>query len=136
MKLGTQTKSLMNYVSSITTRGQPTPVVGMGATILLWTDRQASTIQKVTEIGGSKRWLWEIEVTEDRETLVSGSVPDESATYRYESRPDGHRLTFRFNRLQQKWIEGRINARTGLFNITHGCGLMIGKRSGYRDPSF
>lgn len=44
MKLGTQTGSLMNHLYS---RGQEQePVVGEGATVLLWTDRHAYTVRE------------------------------------------------------------------------------------------
>ena len=46
MKAGTQTGSLVNHLMS-----QDTPIapeIGMGATILSWTDRNAGTIVKIT----------------------------------------------------------------------------------------
>lgn len=48
MKLGTDTGSLTNYLLS-GTNGQPKPVVGMGATILSWTDRHPATIVEVSK---------------------------------------------------------------------------------------
>ncbi len=44
MKLGTQTGSVINHLHSRAVIGQPEPVVGMGATMLLWSDRRACTI--------------------------------------------------------------------------------------------
>jgi primosomal protein N' len=47
MKLGAQTASLTNHLQSRATIGQPEPTVGMGATLLGWTDRYAGTIVEV-----------------------------------------------------------------------------------------
>lgn len=48
MRLGTQTGSVTNHILSRATIGQPEPTVGMGATLLGWTDRHACTIVEVS----------------------------------------------------------------------------------------
>lgn len=48
MKLETETASVMNHLMSRATVGHPESVVGMGATILMWTDRRAATIIDAT----------------------------------------------------------------------------------------
>ena len=55
MRPGTDTGSAMNALYSRMTKGQPEPVVGMGATILAWTDRYAATIASVE--GEPGRWV-------------------------------------------------------------------------------
>ena len=47
MKLGTQTGSLTNHIYSRAVIGQPNPEIGMGATVLCWTDRHAATITAI-----------------------------------------------------------------------------------------
>lgn len=135
MQVGTQTASLVNHLYSRSTIGQPKPTVGMGVTILGWTDRYAGTIHKVSELCG-KTWLYEIEVTRDDAKVISGSVFDGSAKYEYTSRPDGGVWLFRFNRKTGKWVEGLRNVETLRFNSRNGRGLRIGEREEYSDPSF
>lgn len=45
MKLGTQTGSLVNHIYG--SSANPVPEVGMGCTVLGWTDRHAATIVEV-----------------------------------------------------------------------------------------
>lgn len=134
MKLGTQTNSLVNHLYSRATIGQPAPKVGMGATVLLWSDRNAATITKTTELCG-KNWLWEIEVIVDVAKVVSGSEHDGSSTYEF-SPGDGQPHLFRFSRKTQRWVGGHISQKTGKFNGGNGLGIRIGQREHYRDPSF
>ena len=47
MKLSKDTGSLINHV--LATSGQAIPVVGKGATELLWSDRRAYEVLKVSE---------------------------------------------------------------------------------------
>lgn len=135
MRIGTQTNSLVNHLYSRATIGQPAPVVGMGATVLMWTDRQAATITKVTELTG-KQYRYEIEVTEDISKVVEGSTHDGSAEYQYQANPNGHSTTFAFSVKSSKWVSVRRNEETGRLIQTEGSGLRIGERETYRDPSF
>ena len=48
LKLGTQTGSFVNWMMS---QGQTPPVVGKGATVLLWTDRHAYFVDYVSKDG-------------------------------------------------------------------------------------
>ncbi len=52
LKLGSDTASVTNWLLSGTV-GAPTPAVGMGATILMWTDSHAATITRVSPSGKS-----------------------------------------------------------------------------------
>lgn len=136
MRIGTETASLVNHLYSRATTGQPIPVVGMGVTILSWTDRHAGTIHKVTEFGGSKVWQYEIEVSEDDAKRTDNNGMSECQEYEYTPRPDGYRSIFRFSRKSGEWVSGRINAETGKFKMVRGNGLIIGKRETYHDFSF
>lgn len=137
MHLGTQTNSLTNHIYARGTIGQPKPDVGMGATILLWSDRNPATITSVIEIGGSKKFLYEITVVEDGVKVVKGSQQDGSAEYKYTPRLDGYVMTFRSLKATGQWMQcakdenGKPGYRKG-----QGHGLRIGEREKYYDPSF
>ena len=64
MNIGSQTGSLINHLYSRMTINEPEPTVGMGVTMLGWTDREAGTI---VEVNMKKRY---IAVTEDRKSVV------------------------------------------------------------------
>lgn len=133
MRLGTQTGSAMNHIYSRMTKGQPVPEVGMGATVLLWSDRHAATITAVEE---TRPGCWIITVQEDKATVTAGSTFDGSAEYSYEPNPLGWTHTFRFDP-RSGWAEVRINEATGRYNkVGGGNGILIGQRREYRDPSF
>lgn len=100
----------------------PTPVVGMGATILMWTDRHAATI---LAIGPNARWLT---VQEDRAIRTDGNGMSDAQTYRYERNPDAPIWRFTLRK------DGRYR-RTG-DSSTSGLSLLIGVRRTYHDFSF
>ena len=133
MNLGTQTSSLVNHLYSRMTVDSPNPEVGMPATILGWTDRNAATVTKVTELVG--QWAWEIEVAEDVVMVTSGSTHDGSAVFETVFNPDGYKHLCRMKRKTREWVRGYISAETGKFRKFSG-GLIIGKREHYVDPSF
>ncbi len=112
MKLGTETGSLINHVCS--TSRQVEPKVGMGATILQWTDRQAVTIIEVTPKT--------ITVQYDKATRTDSNGQSECQSYDYATDPDGSVSVFRMT-------------KKGWRNDS-GNGLSIGHRDKYRDPSF
>lgn len=135
MHIGTQTNSLVNHVYARATVGQPKPAVGMGATLLDWTDRRPATITSVVEIGGSKVWRWEILVTEDACEVVKGSAHDGSAEYTFTASPERQSQMFRFNKKVGKWVSGYMSQTTGRFCVGLG-GIRIGSREKYVDPTF
>ena len=134
MKIGTETNCLVNHLYSRMTKGAPTPVVGMGATILGWTDRHAATITSVNELK-SKKWMYEIEVQRDSKKVISGSIHDGSADFFYTPNIEGSKDIYRMDRNTGKWINGYINPETKRF-IKLGGSLIIGFRESYIDPSF
>lgn len=132
MKLGTQTGSLINHLQSRATDGQPEPKVGMGATILLWSDRHAATIRNVFYIGNKIA----VQVTRDHAKVVSGSSHDGSAVYEFTTTADGRLETFAFD--GSTWSQYAVNPKTKRWNKVPGGGhgLRIGERDEYRDPTF
>lgn len=131
MKLGTETGSLVNHMYARGTRGQPAPEVGMGATLLLWTDRQAATIIAV-ETDAQGRTM--VTVQEDAAKVIRGSERDGSAEYAYTADPRGATYTFRMEE-GKGWRAVTKGAR-GRWKLAEGHGLRIGDRRHYRDPSF
>lgn len=132
MKLGTETGSLVNHLYSRGTIGQPVAVVGMGATELMWTDRDACTIVEVVmDKGEVKR----IATTSDDSKVVSGSGHDGSAAYDHTSKPDGYRTYWRMSKAG-KWESIVPNDVGRWVKSGNGKGLRIGSREKYSDPSF
>lgn len=131
MKLGTQTGSVINHLHSRAVIGQPEPVVGMGATMLLWTDRRACTITNVQLVRGKTI----VTVQCDRAKVVAGSSHDGSAEYEYGRNPFATEYHFR-REDDGHWRQVRINHKTGRWGKIDGGGLRIGERDEYYDPSF
>ena len=102
------------------------PEVGMGATVLMWSDRHAATVVEVLRYksGALAGKVRAIVVQEDRSTVVSGSAHDGSAVYEHTANPFSARETFYRN-------------KAGQFALKCGnAKLAIGFRETYQDPSF
>lgn len=130
MQIGTQTNSLVNNIYGRMTKGAPDPKVGMGATILLWTDRNAATVIFVDE----KMRI--VTVQADKATRIDKNGMSEMQEYEYEQDLDGSLYTFRRNKVGG-WDQVRLNEKTGRWNKVHGgVGLILGVRRHYYDFSF
>lgn len=115
LTLGTETGSLINHLlSSI---DAPVPVVGMGCTIHLWTDRHAATVIAVSASGKTAT------IQRDHATRTDTNGMSEAQQYAYTPDPDGSRYTVRLTR--RGW---RIS--------TLGCSVGFGYRREYHDYSF
>jgi hypothetical protein len=144
MKLGTQTGSVINHLQSIAVIGQPEPVVGMGVTILSWTDRSPGTIVEVFTHG---KYLF-IAITGDDYKLIGGDIQSESQEYEYTSRPNGRCTYFRreesgkWQQMTHKIVGYDEEKDEHIFSTRWskveggGNGLRIGARDCYRDPTF
>ncbi len=131
LKLGTQTGSLTNHIYSRAVNGQPEPAVGMGATILGWTDRHAATITKVWR--SSKTGPLYLIVKEDTATVIKGSIHNGTAEYSYAPNPQGSETYFR-QRKDGQWQATAFNGKR--YVKVEGYGLRIGEREEHYDPSF
>jgi hypothetical protein len=126
MKLGTETASVINHLQSRMVIGAPAPEVGMGATLLGWTDRNATVIAWDGKI---------LTVQADLYTRTDKNGFSECQEYDYTPNPEGVISYFKQNK-KGMWREVSKNAETGRWNETGGSGLIIGRREKYWDPSF
>lgn len=129
MNLGTHTASLVNHVYSRAVIGQPEPTVGMGATLLHWTDRTAATV-----IGwdDSKQI---ITVQEDHARRTDTNGMSEQQVYEYTPDPNGCMRHFRRTDTGT-WRSVRFNPDSKRWVFAGGNGLRLGQRDHYHDFSF
>lgn len=133
MKLGTQTGNVFNHLDSRAVRGEPALYVGMGATMLQWTDRHAATIIAIKVI---RKVTYAI-VTRDTATRTDKNGMSESQEYTYSSNPNGTEYIFKKHPKTGFWKEVRMNGKTGRYvQMSTGTGLKIGVRDEYYDYSF
>lgn len=128
MKLGTETGSLTNHLYGRAVIGQPEPVVGMGATLLYWTDRHAATIVQVSL---DKKTVF---LQEDTATRIDKNGTSESQDYSFEPNKNAPWKGFRM--FKNGWREVTKNDKTGRWIKCGGAGLRIGDRAHYNDYSF
>jgi len=120
MTAGTQTGSLMNHVISgmISTP----PEIGMGATILGWTDRRPATVVAVARKGKI------VGIKEDNAERVDSNGMSEDQEYIFTPNPAATTVWYSFR--------PKINAYVRVGDSIKGGRLMIGKRAKYHDHSF
>lgn len=122
---------MINELLSRATYGQPEPMVGMGATILMYSDRRAATIEQVFQIGRDPA----VTVRCDKSRVISGSIFDGSAVYEFEPNEFGMEHAFRFDGV--RWREVVYNDDRKRWRLSgSGDTLRIGERDEYRDPNF
>lgn len=132
MRLGTDTGSMTNHIYSLAVKGQPEPKIGMGATVLSWTDRDAATVIAIEET--AKGLV--VTVREDIARRVDQNGLSESQEYEYTPSPRGHVNHFR-READGRWqAVVRSEKRAGWKMVKGGLGLRMGERRSYRDFSF
>jgi len=120
LKAGSETGSLVNYVYS---SGNVMPEVGMGATLLMWSDRMPYTIHKVE---GKKIWA-----SPDNYKRIDDNGPyTESQDYEYSNPNENKPEKWEIFRLRKngRWVKVGQSLKS--------TPLHIGKREAYIDPSF
>lgn len=119
MKTGSLLNHLMNGSEPLK------PVVGMGCTILYWTDRGAATIMKVSD-NGKRIWI-----SRDRATRVDTNGMSEDQSYVYETVNYDH---------PENWSEYSLRKNGRYYRkgdtMRSGLALLIGTRREYYDYSF
>lgn len=124
LKAGTETGSLMNHLFSREVGVEP--AIGMGATLLHWTDRDPATVV-----------AWDgklLTVQEDSYKRVDKNGMSESQEYEYTPNPQGSLSHFKRDK-NGGWFQVIKNPETGRFN-KRGGGLRLGERERYYDFSF
>jgi len=115
-----QLGSLQNMVAA-NHRGL-TPEVGMGATLISWTDRTAATI---VEVHVSGKTLW---VQRDHARRTDDRGMSDAQDYEYTPDPDAPVEVFTV-RHDGRWVRKGSSTRSGTV-------LLVGARDHYRDPTF
>lgn len=131
MRLGSETNSLVNHLYSRGVKGQPSPAVGMGVTMLHWTDRSPGTIFKVFVVGA--RTIIEVRADDYRRTDKNGMSEDQD--YKFTTKVNGSKSYYRREN-DGKWASVRWNPEIKRWVKAGGCGLRIGDRGAYHDFSF
>jgi len=128
LNAGSQTGSLINHIAS--GYRQQKPEVGMGVTMLMWTDREPGTITEILQDGKV------IVVVEDDYKLIDGSFSSEHQVYEF-TPGNGEGQLFKIDR-NGSWRYARVDEKTGRikFSSPAGNNLIIGHRQKYRDPCF
>lgn len=123
------TGSLVNHLMGDRTL-QPVPEVGMGATLLYWSDRHAATIVGIESLvkEGDKVVKGTIRVRRDRAIRTDSNGMSESQSYRFEPDPDSPTMEFTF-RKTGAWVCKGQSSKGGLK-------VGIGHRDEYHDFSF
>jgi len=117
MKLGTETGSLINHLMA--NSSSPEPKVGMGVTLLYWTDRAPGTIVWVK---GNR-----IGVQEDHARRVDDNGMSECQEWEYNPNPQAP-IEIYTRRKNGRWIKQHARSTRP--------GLLIGRREKYNDFSF
>lgn len=117
---------MINGILAIATKGQPTPVAGMGATILSHSDRSPATIFRVIRKGKSTI----VQTRDDKVTWDADKNPV------FKTDVTGARRHFRFLDGGNKWQAVRLNEETGRWLVVRYPGLRIGEKDHYYDPHF
>lgn len=113
LKAGTETGSLVNHL--VSGASSVVPVVGMGATMLGWTDRVAGTVVKVTKT--------QVHVQRDDSKRTDTNGMSDQQTYEYT--PDPTASIYIYRKTKRGW---RSNGGYS--------GLWLGVRQTYHDYSF
>ena len=101
----------------------------MGATRLLWSDREPATIVEVFTKGKTQY----VGVTEDEAKRIDNNGISESQEYEFTPNPDGY--VYYYRNSGKGWEACYKNPETGRF--VKGCGsLLIGQKGKYYDFSF
>ena len=127
MKLGKHTGSLVNHIYS--RAKSPTPEIGMGATLLSWSDRHPATVIDVFTHG---KFTY-VAVQDDDAKRIDTNGISESQDYEYTRNPNGAIRYFRLK--NDTWESVYIDPDTNRFK--KGCGsICFGLREKYYDYSF
>lgn len=114
-----------NSILAASVNGAPQPEVGMGATILMWSDRHAATIRLIDRFktgarAGQVKAVW---VTRDEAVRVDANGLSENQTWEFLPNPNAPYRKFTLR-------------KSGRFEDAGGTTLAIGYRDEHMDPHF
>lgn len=120
MSLLTPTKNLFSNIMA--NSAQPAPAVGMGATILMYTDRHAATI---IEVINDKT----IVIQQDNAKRIDNlGMTDSGQKYNYTANPDAPKMTYTL-RSNGRWVCKGQGSKDGQ-------SIMVGSREEFFDFCF
>jgi hypothetical protein len=102
----------------------PAPEVGMGCTIIGWTDRHAATIFKVGRTANGQPAVW---VQEDNAVRTDSNGMSDAQAYRYERNPNGAKRCYTLRK------DGKYHA---MGDTLRSPALLVGARMHYYDYGF
>jgi hypothetical protein len=129
MNLSKPTNSLQSNIMHAAVNGAPAPTVGMGVTILMWTDRRVGTIVEVVSDS-------EVIFTED-DTVADKTkdCPMGHQNWINTPKPDGFRQTAKKGKDGKWYIPHRTP--TGRMSVNKSCQpVAVGFKHYYHDWSF
>lgn len=129
MSAGSQTGSFINHI--ISGSQSPAPVLGMGGTILGWTDRQAATVVSIAKDGKSLLTRDDIAIRTDKNGM------SESQSYDFQQDDNGIERQWKLAK-DGSWRSAEISPKGRVVFTDGGQGkrLVLGKRDHYYDFSF
>jgi len=131
MKLGRDTGSLMNHVMS--QEGGLIPKVGMGVTVLHWSDRSPATIVEVATTRGGQ---YVITILEDDAKRTDNNGFSECQEYEYTPNPNAHKQMYRWEP-KKGWRSVKYNeAKSRLVLTGSSQTIRVGEREKFHDFSF
>lgn len=116
-----QTGSLVNLITA-NTKNPNAPTVGMGGTVLMWSDRYPVTVVEVSKSGKS------VTVQDDTFTRTDKNGMSECQDYTFTPNPNGSKRVFTLRK------NGRFVAEGS--GMKTGEVLALGRRDRYYDYSF
>ena len=132
MKLGSQTGSLTNHLYSRMVINQPEAAVGMGATVMGWTDRYGCTVIDVFKKGSSQY----VTVQEDHAKRTDKNGMSDDQDYEYTPNEEGRTWTFKKEK-DGRWSEVLFSTSTNRYKKHgSGSGMRLGVRDRHYDYSF
>ena len=127
MKVALRETGPADHVGSHLTAPQPHPKIGIGVTLIGWTDRYAGTIIDIS--GGV------ITVQEDIATRTDANGPSEDQTYKYAPDPNGMQHFYQLK--DSKWEPVEWNDLRGVWvSKQSGYPIQIGQRDQFYDYSY
>ncbi len=123
---------MINSILRRSTKGQPTPKIGMGATLIYFSDRSPGTI---VFIGGKVGGIV-VGVQGDSAKRTDKNGMSEMQSYAFTRNLDAGISYFRFDE-KRGWRGIRVNPDTDRWVLNGSTtGLRIGERDKYHDYSF